>query len=47
MDERLFKLQSEVTLKGFRPGKVPPDVIKSQFGKAIYREVIYKVLKET
>ena len=47
MDERLLQLQSEVTLKGFRPGKVPPDVIKSQFGKAIYGEVIDKVLKET
>jgi trigger factor len=47
LDERLVQLQSEVSLKGFRPGKVPSNVIKSQFGKAIYGEVIDKVLKES
>ena len=47
MDERLSELQKEVSLKGFRPGKVPPSVIKSQFGKSIYGEVIDKVLRET
>ena len=47
MDERLSELQKEVSLKGFRPGKVPPAVIKSQFGKSIYGEVIDKILKET
>ena len=47
MDERLSELQKEVALKGFRPGKVPPSVIKSQFGKSIYGEVIDKVLRET
>ncbi len=47
LDQRLIELQSEVSLKGFRPGKVPPAVIKSQFGKAIYGEVIDKILKET
>ena len=47
MDERLSELQKEVSLKGFRPGKVPPSLIKSQFGKSIYGEVIDKVLRET
>tara|TARA_B100000674_G_scaffold338852_1_gene283254 strand:- start:13 stop:1383 length:1371 start_codon:yes stop_codon:yes gene_type:complete len=47
MDERLKEMQKEVTLKGFRPGKVPPDVIKSQFGKSIYGEVVDKILRET
>ena len=47
LDKKLSKLQSEVNLKGFRPGKVPPSVIKSQFGKAIYGEVIDKILQET
>ena len=45
--ERLKELQSEVSLKGFRPGKVPPNVIKSQFGKAVYGEVVDKLLKES
>ena len=47
LDERLIELQSEVSLKGFRPGKVPASVIKSQFGKAVYGEVIDKLLQET
>ena len=47
MNERLQELQKEVTLKGFRPGKVPAEVIKSQFGKSIYGEVVDKILRET
>ena len=47
LDKKLLKLQSEVNLKGFRPGKVPPAVIKNQFGKAIYGEVIDKILHES
>jgi len=47
MDEKLNQLQKEVALKGFRPGKVPSAVIKSQFGKSIYGEVIDKILRET
>ena len=47
LEEKLLKLQTEVSLKGFRPGKVPSSVIKSQFGKAIYGEVIDQVLKES
>ena len=47
MDERLSELQKEVALKGFRPGKVPHSVIRVQFGKSIYGEVIDKVLRET
>ena len=47
MNERLKELQKKVTLKGFRPGKVPPEVIKHQFGKSIYGEVLDKILRET
>ena len=47
IEERLIELQKEVALKGFRPGKVPPKVIKSQFGKSIYGEVVDKILRET
>ena len=36
-----------MALKGFRPGKVPPELIKSQFGKSIYGEVVDKILRET
>ena len=47
MDERLKEIQKEVNLKGFRPGKVPPEVIKKQFGKSIYGEIVDKILRET
>ena len=44
---RLVELSKTVNLKGFRPGKVPANVLKRQFGKAIYGEVLEKILKET
>ena len=47
MDERLLNFKKKLLLKGFRAGKVPPSVIKSQFGKSIYGEVIDKILRET
>ena len=47
IDTRLSELSKTINLKGFRPGKVPADVIKRQFGKAVYSEVLEKILKET
>jgi len=44
---RLTELSKTVNIKGFRPGKVPTDVLKRQFGKAVYGEVLEKILKET
>jgi len=47
MDEKYEEIKTTVNLKGFRPGKVPKEVLKRQFGKAIFNEVLDKVLKET
>ena len=47
MDEKYEEIKNTVNLKGFRPGKVPIEVLKRQFGKAIFSEVLDKVLKET
>ena len=47
IDDRLAELKKTVNLKGFRPGKIPTDVLKRQFGKAVYGEVLDKILKET
>ena len=47
MDEKYEEIKSTVNLKGFRPGKVPVEVIKRQFGKAVFSEVLDKVLKDT
>ena len=44
---RLIELSKTVNIKGFRPGKVPVGVLKNQFGKAVYGEVLEKVLRET
>ena len=44
---RLAELSKTVNVKGFRPGKVPANVLKRQFGKAVYGEVLEKILKET
>ena len=47
LNEKYEEVSKTVQLKGFRPGKVPKEVLKRQFGKAIYGEVLDKVLKET
>jgi len=44
---RLNELSKTINLKGFRPGKVPVAVLKQQFGKAVYSEVLEKILQET
>jgi len=45
LDEKYEEIKKDVVLKGFRPGKVPTEILKRQFGKAVYGEVIDKVLK--
>ncbi|MDC0439260.1 trigger factor [Candidatus Pelagibacter sp.] len=47
MDKKFEEIKGTVNLKGFRPGKVPKEVLKRQFGKAVFGEVLDKVLKET
>jgi len=47
MDEKYEEIKNTVNLKGFRPGKVPKEILKRQFGKAIFSEVLDKVLKDT
>ena len=47
MNEKYEEVKKQVVLKGFRPGKVPKEILKRQFGSSIYGEVLDKVLKET
>ncbi len=47
MDEKYQEIKGTVNLKGFRPGKVPVEVLKRQFGKAVFSEVLDKVLKDS
>ncbi len=47
LEEKYEEIKKNVVLKGFRPGKVPKEILKRQFGKAVYGEVLDKVLKDT
>ena len=47
MSEKYEEIKGTVNLKGFRPGKVPIEILKRQFGKAIFGEVLDKVLKDS
>jgi len=47
MDEKYEEIKNTVNIKGFRPGKVPKEILKRQFGQAIFSEVLDKVLKDS
>ena len=47
LEERYEEIRKNYTLKGFRPGKAPREVLKRQFGDTIMGEVLDKVLKDT
>ena len=47
VDAKYEEIKNTVNLKGFRPGKVPKEILKRQFGQAIFSEVLDKVLKDT
>ena len=47
VDRKYEEIKGTVNLKGFRPGKVPREILKRQFGKAVFSEVLDKVLKDS
>ena len=47
IDQKYEEIKGTVNLKGFRPGKVPREILKRQFGQAVFSEVLDKVLKDT
>ena len=47
LDEKYDEVKNNIVLKGFRPGKVPKEILQKQFGKQILSEVLDKVLRET
>ena len=46
-DQKYDEIKDKVVIKGFRPGKVPKEILKRQFGDALVGEVLDKVLKES
>lgn len=47
VDEKIAKAAKEIRLKGFRPGKVPVSVVKTQFGAGIRQEVVGEVISSS
>jgi len=45
--EELGRLSKTAKLKGFRPGKVPLDVLKLQYGESVRVEVLEKLMKSS
>jgi trigger factor len=45
-DRRLKQLGAELRLPGFRPGKVPPAIVKARYGQAVQGEVLEESVNE-
>ena len=47
VDSRLKSWGRKAKIKGFRPGKVPPKVVKQKYGKQIREEVLNEVMQKS
>ena len=47
LEAKIKEMQPQVSLKGFRPGKVPTAHIRKMFGQSIMRDVVEEALNET
>ncbi|MDE2235522.1 MAG: trigger factor [Gammaproteobacteria bacterium] len=47
VEQRLKSLGKRAKLNGFRPGKIPYDVVKKRFGNEIRQEVVGELLRDT
>ena len=47
VDERLKEIAPTLQLPGFRPGKVPPALVKKRFGQSLLGEVLEKSVNES
>ena len=47
LDAKIKEMQPQVSLKGFRPGKVPTSHIRKMFGQSIMKDVVEDTVNET
>ncbi len=47
LNQRLNQLSKTIKMPGFRPGKVPVEIVKKQHGKNVMGEVLEKVVDQT
>jgi trigger factor len=47
MDQRFEEIRKDVTLKGFRKGKAPMNVIKSQYGDQVKADIVEKLVQNS
>ena len=47
VDTRLKSVGKSVKIKGFRPGKVPPTVVRQRYGKQIRQEVLAELMQKS
>ena len=47
LEAKIKEMQPQVTLKGFRPGKVPVGHIRKMFGQSIMKDLVEEVVNET
>lgn len=47
VDSRLKTVGRTARIKGFRPGKVPPKVVKQRYGKQVREEVLNEILQKS
>ena len=47
LEAKIKEMQPQVSIKGFRPGKVPASHIRKMFGQSIMRDVVEETVNET
>ena len=46
-EARLKRIAKTVKINGFRPGKVPLNVVRREYGAGIYQEVVNEIIRDT
>jgi len=47
LEAKIKEMQPQVSLKGFRPGKVPVSHIRKMYGQGIMKDVVEETINET